>query len=357
PFAGSVASPSSGGDAVQCVVDLLDHLGNYVVRKNRDFVNRGLSGTIEVPNAHLWWPYLMHEEPGYLYTLQARLTGSQYSDDDIYRHPVGIRKLFWNSTSFLINNKPIYIRGFGRHEDSDIRGKGLDLPLVTKDHELIKWVGANSYRTSHYPYAEEIMDFADQQGIMIINECPAVDIENFSETLLQKHKDSLEELIRRDKNRPSTIMWSVANEPRSHLPGADQYFKSVTKFTRYLDPTRPLTAALNYNVDIEKAYPSYVWSEEYQIEMFSEHFKAFDNLRKKQFFIGEMIWNFADFKTAETTTRVGGNKKGIFTRSRQPKASAHHVRRRYWLLSSELDNSSIPEDTVPYTAKRSHNEL
>lgn len=58
-----------------------------------------------------------------------------------------------------------------------IRGKGLDMALVTKDYELIKWVGANAYRTSHYPYAEEIMDFADQQGIMIINECPAVDIE------------------------------------------------------------------------------------------------------------------------------------------------------------------------------------
>lgn len=56
-----------------------------------------------------------------------------------------------------------------------IRGKGVDLPLITRDYNLIKWIGANSYRTSHYPYAEEIMDFADQQGIMIIDECPAVD--------------------------------------------------------------------------------------------------------------------------------------------------------------------------------------
>lgn len=58
-----------------------------------------------------------------------------------------------------------------------IRGKGLDLALVTRDYNLIKWLGANSYRTSHYPYAEEIMDFADQMGIMIINECPGVDVE------------------------------------------------------------------------------------------------------------------------------------------------------------------------------------
>jgi hypothetical protein len=58
-----------------------------------------------------------------------------------------------------------------------LRGKGLDYTLIVKDNNLIKWVGANSYRTSHYPYAEEIMDFADREGIIIINECPSVDTE------------------------------------------------------------------------------------------------------------------------------------------------------------------------------------
>lgn len=58
-----------------------------------------------------------------------------------------------------------------------IRGKGLDLPLLTKDFNLIKWIGANAYRTSHYPYSEESMQFADEHGIMIIDECPSVDTE------------------------------------------------------------------------------------------------------------------------------------------------------------------------------------
>ena len=58
-----------------------------------------------------------------------------------------------------------------------IRGKGLDLPLIARDYNLIKWLGANAYRTSHYPYAEEIMDMADKFGIMIVDECPAVDLE------------------------------------------------------------------------------------------------------------------------------------------------------------------------------------
>lgn len=58
---------------------------------------------------------------------------------------------------------------------SQIRGKGLDMALLTKDFNLIKWIGANAYRTSHYPYSEESMQFADEHGIMIIDECPAVD--------------------------------------------------------------------------------------------------------------------------------------------------------------------------------------
>lgn len=113
---------------------------------------------------------------------------------DHYKQPFGIRELAYDNTSFTINGKNIYIRGeefyaqlvnkfnvflvkkgFGRHEDSDIRGKGLDLPLIVRDYNLIKWIGANCYRTSHYPYADEIMDLADQQGIMIIDEVPAVD--------------------------------------------------------------------------------------------------------------------------------------------------------------------------------------
>lgn len=119
---------------------------------------------------------------------------------DVYRLKIGVRTLHWNSKQFLINGKPIYFRGFGRHEDSDvrdsslfatfepnsllnifsiiawqIRGKGLDLALLTKDFNLIKWIGANAYRTSHYPYSEESMQFADEHGIMIIDECPSVD--------------------------------------------------------------------------------------------------------------------------------------------------------------------------------------
>ena len=58
-----------------------------------------------------------------------------------------------------------------------IRGRGLDLPLIARDFHMLKWLGANCFRTSHYPYAEEMMDQADQHGIVVINECPAVGLQ------------------------------------------------------------------------------------------------------------------------------------------------------------------------------------
>ena len=86
-------------------------------------------------------------------------------------------------------------------------------------------MGANSFRTSHYPYAEEIMDFADRNGIMIIDECPGVNLHTFDNELLKNHKNVMKELVNRDKNRPSVIAWSIANEPVSEVPEATDYFQ------------------------------------------------------------------------------------------------------------------------------------
>ncbi|XP_015111462.1 beta-glucuronidase [Diachasma alloeum] len=375
----------------------------------------GFSGTLRIPSAKLWWARGMSETPGYLYTFEVTLTLPNSTLQDVYRLPIGIRTIKWSNTSLLLNDKPVYLRGFGRHEDSVIRGRGLDLVTMTRDYELLKWVGANAYRTSHYPYSDEVMDMADRQGFLIIDECPAVDTENFSSELLKRHKNSISQLIRRDKNRPSVLMWSISNEPRTALPGADVYFKEVALHTKIVDPTRPITIALSAGCNQDKAgqfldvisfnrynswyanagrldmiidkvmaeaqnwhkkhdkpvlmseygadtmpglheLPEYIWSEEYQTAVLSKHFEAFDRLREEGWFIGEFIWNFADFRTAQSYTRVGGNKKGIFTRTRQPKMAALHVRRRYHALASELDGADAPGDLGYYVASYGQHE-
>lgn len=234
-----------GSDQVTAKISLIDKEGKVVA------TDTVLEDTIFVQNANFWWPYLMNSNPGYLYQFQVILEDTNGDLLDKYVLPVGIRSISWNSKGMTINSKPIYLRGFGRHEDSDIRGKGLDLPLILRDHNLIKWLGANAYRTSHYPYAEEIMDIADEYGIMIIDESPAVNTEQFSDQLLINHKQSLTELIQRDKNRPSVIMWSAANEPYTQYPEAENYYRDVVAHIKNLDTSRPVTIDNYQEPDIE----------------------------------------------------------------------------------------------------------
>lgn len=371
-------------DAVTCYVE--------VSNKDRQLVaqTKGTQGNVTIPNAQLWWPYLMNPVAGYMYTITVRLVSS--AAVDYYHLPVGIRTVGFTNTSFLINGQPFYFRGFGKHEDYDIRGKGVDMPTIIKDFNLIKWVGANSFRTSHYPYADEIMDRADAEGIVVIEESPACTLKLFGATLLENHKRAMAEMIRRDKNRPSVVMWSMGNEPDSSNVKAGPYFGNVSEYTRTLDTTRPITLVLDtqyYNdqaaqyLDVlcvnrydawysDTGYlkviqpqmvteytawhetfnkpvltseygadsviglhtdPPYVFTEDYQVALMVENFKAFDTLRQKGFFYGEMIWNFADFMTPQEYWRPTGCLKGLFTRQRQPKAAAHLMQARYWDLA------------------------
>ncbi len=88
---------------------------------------------------------------------------------------------------------------------------------MVKDYQLMRWVGANACRTSHYPYSEEEMQLADREGFLIIDEIPVVSLQmgdeaNFPERL-RMCLQQIEELIARDKNHPAVVMWCVANEP------------------------------------------------------------------------------------------------------------------------------------------------
>ncbi|TRY57227.1 hypothetical protein DNTS_003300 [Danionella cerebrum] len=355
----------------------------------------GASGLLKVTDVNLWWPYLMHENHGHLYNMEVQLMAED-GQADVYTLPVGVRTVQVTNTQFLINNKPFYFHGVNKHEDADVRGKGLDLPLVLKDFNLMQWMGANSFRTSHYPYAEETLRLADRFGFVIIDESPGVgikDIRSYGNQSLTHHLQVMEEMVRRDKNHPSVVMWSVANEPASEMAPAGNYFKEVIAHTKALDPSRPVTfiTASDYSRDqgapfvdvvcvnsyfswyhdpghteviriqlisqfdnwfrkynkpiIQSEYgadavpglhsdPPMMFTEEYQRLVLENYHSVFD-LKRKEFVIGELIWNFADFMTAQTITRVVGNKKGVFTRQRQPKAAAFLLRQRYWSIANQ----------------------
>ena len=86
----------------------------------------------------------------------------------------GVRKVEVKSGKFLINGEPFYFKGFGKHEDTYVNGRGLNEAYNVLDINLMKEMGANSFRTSHYPYSEEMMRLCDREGIVVIDETPAV---------------------------------------------------------------------------------------------------------------------------------------------------------------------------------------
>ncbi len=365
----------------------------------------GRKGTFTLKNAHLW-----QVRNAYLYNLKVELKDR---DEllDVYELPIGIREVKIEGTSFLINGSPVYLKGFGKHEDSDIVGRGFNIGVMKRDFELMKWIGANSFRTSHYPYDEEIYRMADREGFLIIDEVPAVglfeSLVNFLDAgtgkgaksffskpttpiLLKSHLRAVEEMIARDKNHPSVIAWSLLNEPESTDENSVPYFKEVFEKAHELDiQKRPRTfamesnssttrckchhfsdfislnryygwyilggyeiseaeikfrkemddwAALNLNkpfifseygadtMPSEHKLPSVMWSQEYQCEVLNMLHSVFDSY---DFVKGEQIWNFADFQTTEGLMRVNGNKKGVFTRQRQPKDAAFLLKKRW----------------------------
>ena len=167
---------------------------------------------VKIPGVHLWNP----DDP-FLYSVKVIL-GDEKDPQDMYELKTGVRTVSVNDKQILLNGKPIFLKGFGKHEDFPVLGRSSSNSLIVKDLELMKWVGANCCRTTHYPYDEENYYLADQEGFLLIGETPGVGLyfTGDKEQLAKRQaamKRYIEEMVLRDKNHPSVIMWCIANEP------------------------------------------------------------------------------------------------------------------------------------------------
>lgn len=365
----------------------------------------GKNNSIFIENAKLWRPL-----NAYLYTFRILIkNGNEIIDE--YVEEIGIRTVHVDGSKLYINNEEVYLTGFGKHMDFDVIGRGHDPVVMKRDFELMKWMGANSFRTSHYPYDEQFYYMADREGFIIIDEVAAIGFLESTKNFLDaagaggkipgffnrdivhtetkaNHKNDVYEMIQRDKNHASVCIWSLLNEPDTTSERALPYFEEIFDYAHELDvQKRPRTfakiamsvpgkckcyhlcdiIALNryygwyaingYRLeDAEELFhkemklweevgkpvifteygadtvggmrklPSVMWSEEYYEEFLNIYHRVFDSY---DFVIGEQIWNFADFQTVEGTNRVNGNKKGVFTRSRQPKQVAYMLKDRW----------------------------
>ena len=372
-----VSVQSAGQGASLAHIRLLGHGHEGIVEAA--FSQDLAEATLEVPKPALWSPAAPN-----LYDLEVQLVvGLDVIDS--YSLKTGIRTIAIQGDQLLLNDQPVYLTGFGRHEDFPVVGRGYLPAVMIKDYALMGWIGANSFRTSHYPYSEQMLDLADRLGILVIDETPAVGL-FFHEDGLEKRsrlcRQYVQEIITRDKNHPSVIMWSLANEPHSTPPHARPFFEGLFHEARTLDPTRPVTLvsflgaaeeALEFcdviclnrylgwyantgNLDEaiprlsteldelhqkfsrpvmltefgadaipgHHAQPPEMFSEEYQADLLVRYIEV---LRQKPYVVGEHVWNLCDFKTAQGITRAGSmNYKGVFTRDRRPKLAAHRLR-------------------------------
>jgi beta-glucuronidase len=304
---------------------------------------------------------------------------------DRYALRTGIRTVAVDGDQLLLNGAPVRLRGFGRHEDFAVFGRGTAPPLAARDLLLMRQLGANSFRTAHYPCDEETLDIADRLGLMVIAETPAVglyfgggdDVARRQQLTLS----SLAELIARDRNRACVIAWSVANEPRMHYPDAAAALRELCDRARALDGTRPVSYATDLpdadgvaaaDIVFLNSYPGWyrypgqldvaesvlgetldrvhkqhgkpviltefgadavpgshadppaMWTEEYQAELIERLLRVAD---QRSYVAGTHVWTFADFATAQADHRPESvNFKGVFTRDRRPKMAAHRLR-------------------------------
>ncbi len=195
----------------------------------------GLAGVnINASDLELWSP----GNPK-LYDLTIQTEGHQVKDK------IGFRTIETRGRDILLNGQPVFLRGICLHEVNVLRGNRA---YCKEDAEmLLGWVNelnANFVRLAHYPHNEYMAQKADEMGILLWEEIPVywtIDWEN--ESTLENAKNQLNELITRDKNRASVIIWSVGNETPV-IPVRLKFMTSLIETARKLDNTRLVSAAL-----------------------------------------------------------------------------------------------------------------
>lgn len=231
-----VAFTVNGGWSGRAKVAIGDISASAEVRDGRG------QASLRIPSVRAWSP----DDP-YLYRLAITLG----DNGDEYVLKIGVRTIQVKNSQVLLNGKPAFFTGFGKHEDFAVHGRGLDLPVLVRDFELLRWIGANSFRTSHYPYAEEALQLADEYGFLVIGETPGVslvfsDAPDVIEARYRQLERATAELVQRDKNHACVVMWSLANEPLTkpfHTlddAPADAVGKGTAFFTRLFDAARKL---------------------------------------------------------------------------------------------------------------------
>ncbi|HEY4287597.1 MAG TPA: family 78 glycoside hydrolase catalytic domain [Puia sp.] len=194
-------------------------------------------GEVVLNTPHLWSP----DHP-YLYTVKI---------NDDYTVAVGIRWFRFDvSQGFILNGKPLKIKGVCMHHDLGALGAAVNTSAIIRQLRLLKEMGCNAVRTAHNPPAPEFLDLCDQMGFIVMDE--AFDMwrkkknkYDYSLDFPQWGERDLRDQVMRDRNHPSVFIWSIGNEIREQFDTTGiGIARRLAAIVREVDPTRPVTSAL-----------------------------------------------------------------------------------------------------------------
>ena len=354
-------------------------------------VGAGKAGS-KVFEAKLDSPRLWSLEEPNLYTAVCLL------DDDGYQERFGFRDIATDGATITLNGQSLWLRGVNRHEDHPDWGFALPVKLMKRDMDIIKQLGCNTIRGSHYPNSQAFLDLCDEEGILFFSEIPGWQYTArmlSQEPTLSLLKNMLQEMVYQYYNHPSIYVWSLHNESETHWENEDgldvrKGTEELYALARSLDDSRLVThvtmrywndryldlcdiICLNeyigwYVEDIEgEDFPGYLnkmaelypnkpmlitefgagglsgyhsmarrkWSEEHQSQQLSRQIMQ---MRQNKNVRGCYIWQYCDILSnpARAITRPRTlNNKGVVDEFRRPKMAYYIVRDLFHRLAEQ----------------------
>ena len=312
--------------------------------------------SISLEDAKLWSP-----DTPYLYTAEVTLYDNEGNVADQIREPFGIRTIEMNpEKGLLVNGKKVLLKGYANHHTLGALGAAAYPRAIEKRLKLMKEFGMNHIRTSHNPYSEDFLKLCDKYGILVVDELYDKWLTQYAggrvewESLWQK---DIPEWVKRDRNHPSVILWSLGNELQqySNLPFNDwgvTAYKIQKELLHRYDDTRLTTVAMHPryrnletdSIPADLAVATEVNSYNYRYMYFPGDMKRYP---EKTFYqseasvaamgpnfyemdrdkvLGLAYWGAIDYLGESMGWPIKGWNQGVFDLSLQPKPDAYFVK-------------------------------
>jgi len=365
-------------------IDLAWHVDEQPFAANTLRVGSGMTETIR---QQVTWTDVRRWDVGdpQLYTIRLHINHDDLADR------IGFRTVGVHDGQIMLNDRPIVLKGVNRHEEHPEWGFAFPPKLMAKDLDIMERLGCNAVRGSHYPNNPYFLDLLDERGLLFWEEIPLWGFprDTLSDPLVQLRALTMtEEMIRRDRHRPSIILWGAHNEMDTRCNEALDLLEKIVRRIRDLDPTRLVVCATMHPLDdrtlhlydvigINKYYGWYegsyeywpqflddfhayaaarnlenipiimaefgaaglygdtgwedgrLFSEDHQADVLAFALKTFASDPK---IIGTFVWQFADVRTDVYRRRDRArsfNNKGIVNEYRKPKRAFEAVQRAY----------------------------